>query len=95
MKSFFSNPVNIIFNGILIALLLHLTFAEKGLVKRIKLEIESKKLKKKIETIEKENDSLKQKIYKLEINPKEIERIAREKYGMAKEGEEVYIIKEK
>ncbi len=95
MKKFFSNPVNIILNGILIALLLYLIFAEKGLVKRARLELESKKLKKKIEAIEKENDSLKQKIHKLETDPKEIERIAREKYGMTKEGEEVYIIKEK
>ncbi|WP_176696934.1 septum formation initiator family protein [Candidatus Kryptonium thompsonii] len=45
--------------------------------------------------MERENASLKQKIHKLETDPKEIERIAREKYGMAREGEEVYNIKEK
>ncbi|MFN3135333.1 MAG: FtsB family cell division protein [Candidatus Kryptonium sp.] len=95
MKKLFSNPINIIFVGTLIALLLYLIFAEKGLMKRARVEIELNRLKKKIEIMEKENASLKQKIHKLETNPEEIERIAREKYGMAKEGEEVYNIKEK
>ena len=95
MKKLYSNPVNIILGGILIALLLYLIFAEKGLMKRIRVEIELNKLKKKIEILERENASLKQKIHKLETDPKEIERIAREKYGMAREGEEVYNIKEK
>lgn len=95
MKKLFSNPINIILGGILIGLSLYLIFAEKGLMKRAKLEIELNRLKKKIEIMERENVSLKQKIHKLETDPKEIERIAREKYGMAKEGEEVYNIKEK
>lgn len=95
MKKLFSNPINIIFVGTLIALLIYLIFAEKGLMKRARVEIELNRLKKKIEIMEKENASLKQKIHKLETNPEEIERIAREKYGMAKEGEEVYNIKEK
>ncbi|CUS89391.1 hypothetical protein JGI7_01308 [Candidatus Kryptonium thompsonii] len=46
MKKLFSNPVNIILGGILIALLLYLIFAEKGLMKRIRVEIELNKLKK-------------------------------------------------
>ncbi|MCS7230085.1 MAG: septum formation initiator family protein [Candidatus Kryptonium sp.] len=95
MRKFLSNPVNLIFISIVIALLFYLVFAEKGLIKRVKLEIELKKLKKEIEKIENENASLREKIHKLETDPKEIERIAREKYGMAKEGEEVFIIKEK
>lgn len=95
MRKFLSNPVNLIFISIVIALLFYLVFAEKGLIKRVRLEIELKKLKKEIEKIENENASLREKIHKLETDPKEIERIAREKYGMAKEGEEVFIIKEK
>lgn len=95
MKKFISNPVNLILTGILLAILFSLLFAEKGLVKRVKIEIEIKKLKKAIEMLEKENAELRHKIYKLETNPMEIERIAREKYGMAREGEEVFDIKEK
>lgn len=95
MKKFFSNPTNLILTGIITALFIYLIFAEKGLIKRISLEIEKAKLKKEIELIEKENASLRQKIHELETNPKAIEKIAREKYGMAKEGEEVFIIKEK
>ncbi|WP_234696821.1 FtsB family cell division protein [Candidatus Kryptobacter tengchongensis] len=52
-------------------------------------------MKKEIEFIEKENASLRQKIHELETNPKAVEKIAREKYGMAKEGEEVFKIKVK
>lgn len=95
MKKFFSNPANLILGGILIALFIYLIFAEKGLLKRLNLEIEKAKLKKEIELIERENTSLRQKISELETNPKAIEKIAREKYGMAKEGEEVFNIKEK
>ncbi len=95
MKKFISNPTNLILTGILLAIFLYLLFAERGLVKRIKLEVEIKKVKKEISILEKENADLRQKIYELETNPKEIERIAREKYGMAREGEEVFDIKEK
>ncbi len=95
MKKFLSNPLNLIFGSILLGLLLYLVFAEKGLIKRIKLENELRKIKKEIEAIQNENALLREKIYKLETDPKQIEKIAREKYGMAKEGEEVFIIKEK
>ncbi len=95
MKKFISNPANLIGTGFLIAAFLYLLFAEKGLMRRIKLEIEIKKLKKEIEVLEKENAELRGKIYNLETNPKEIEKIAREKYGMVREGEEVFDIKEK
>ncbi len=95
MKKFISNPVNLILTGILLAIFLYLLFAERGLVKRMKLEVEIKNVKKEISILEKENADLRQKIYELETNPREIEKIAREKYGMAREGEEVFDIKEK
>lgn len=95
MKKFISNPANLIFSAILLALLLYFMFSEKGLIKRIRLEIEIAKLKKEIQRVENENASLRQKIHELETNPREVEKIAREKYGMAKEGEEVFNIKEK
>jgi len=95
MKKFISNPANLIFSAILLALLLYFMFSEKGLIKRARLEIEIAKLKKEIQRVENENASLRQKIHELETNPREVEKIAREKYGMAKEGEEVFNIKEK
>ncbi len=95
MKKFFLNPANLIPAGIIFALLLYFIFGSGGLIKRIKLEIEAKKLKNEIEKIEKENALLRRKIYELETNPEAIEKIAREKYGMAKEGEVVFNIKEK
>ncbi|MEN3039699.1 MAG: septum formation initiator family protein [Candidatus Kryptonium sp.] len=94
MKKFLSNPANLIFSGIIIALLFYLVFAEKGVINRIRLEIEVKKLKKEIQRIENENASLREKIHKLETDPKEVEKLP-EKNGMAKEGEVVFIVKEK
>ncbi len=95
MKRFLSNPVNLILGAIILALLLYLIFGEKGLIQRVKLEVELKKIKKEIETIQNENAILREKIHKLETDPTQVEKIAREKYGMAKEGEEIFIIKEK
>ncbi|MFW6276782.1 MAG: FtsB family cell division protein [Bacteroidota bacterium] len=40
------------------------------------------------------HDSLKQRIKMLQKDTSEIERVAREKYGMVKPGEKVYILKE-
>jgi cell division protein DivIC len=94
-RKFFSNPANLIFSAIILALVFYLLFAKKGLVQRIKLELESRKLKKEIELLQIQNEQLRKKIHELETNPKAVEKIAREKYGMVKEGEELFKIKEK
>ena len=52
-------------------------------------------LKAKTEQLENDTDQLKQKIENLSNDPVLLERIAREEYGMKKEGETIYKIKEK
>ncbi len=51
-------------------------------------------LKEKTEQLEANTEQLKQKIDNLSNDPELLERIAREEYGMKKEGEKIYKIKE-
>lgn len=61
---------------------------------RIELQQRQEELKAKKEKLKKETLILKQNIEELQENPLLFERIAREEYGMKKEGETVYKIKE-
>lgn len=61
---------------------------------RVELNQRKAELKAKKEQLKEETLILKQKINALETDPKLLERIAREEYGMKKEGETVYKIKE-
>jgi len=79
---------NYFFLLLFIAGLIFLFFNEQGVIKYLKLKSEVKDINTQMEKVEKENkqlkdegDSLKQKI------PAKIERTAREKYNMIREGE--------
>lgn len=61
---------------------------------RVELMQRKSELKAKTEKLEAETKILKQKIEDLKNDPALLERIAREEYGMKKEGETVYKIKE-
>ncbi len=61
---------------------------------RVELNQRKAELKTKKKQLKEETLILKQKINTLENDPKLLERIAREEYGMKKEGETVYKIKE-
>lgn len=84
---------------ILIAVVLLFTFyfifSDYGLIKRFSLEMDLKSKNKELETCKTTKDSLNKIIYKLQTDSLEIERIAREKYGMTKDNEEVYYIETK
>ena len=62
---------------------------------RYELRQRKGELKAKTEQLDRETAELKEKIEHLENDPVLLERIAREEYGMKKEGETVYKIKEK
>ena len=85
-------------NKILITLgilyLIYIIFvADYGYLKRIELEKQSQELEIQIQAQKKIEDSIKISIQKLTNDTNEIEKIAREKYGMTKPNEEVYHIK--
>ncbi len=73
----------------LLALLFFLSLGSRGFVQQIKIRRQEVRLKKEIAALKKQIETLEAKKKKLS-DPEEIERIAREEYGMARENEKVY-----
>jgi len=67
-------------------------FSNNGLLLRFKLEKEKKEIEKQIEIENKKKDSLKNKIKDIQTSDWELEKIAREKYGMTRDRETIYRI---
>ncbi len=86
------NKILVLFILFLVFLLSMFVFSNNGLLKRMKLENEKKELEKTISIEQKKSDSLEKKIKEIQTSDRELERIAREKYGMTKEGEKIYRI---
>jgi cell division protein FtsB len=70
-------------------------FSSHGILTRLSLEMENSKVLDNITLELKLQDSLNKKINLLKNDVTEIERIAREHYGMVKQGEKIYFVKEK
>ncbi|MFH1050826.1 MAG: septum formation initiator family protein [bacterium] len=68
-------------------------FSPYGIIKSIKLANQRADSYNELLQMKKTNDSLREKIIEIRTDTVEIERIAREKYGMIKRGEKVYIRK--
>lgn len=67
-------------------------FSDRGLIKRMALISHRNELQTKIKDEMKVHDSLVKSIDNLQYDTVEIERIARENYGMIKPGEKIYSI---
>jgi cell division protein FtsB len=86
----------IIISLIAVIAILFILFSDRGLLKRISLNGQKSELQNKISRELEIHDSLTNSIDKLQYDTVEIERIAREYYGMIKPGEKIYsIIEEK
>ena len=72
-----------------LALLLFLTFSKRGFLQQLRLKYRKQKLVKEIEMLQEDNKLLTAEKDTLN-DPHVIERIARERYGMAKKDEKVY-----
>ena len=69
-------------------------FSNYGVIKRVSLELNKTDLIESISQKELIKDSLKTRVEQLKTDDTEIERIARQKYGMVKPNEEVYFKKQ-
>ena len=69
---------------------MYVLFNNKGIIQRVKLERERKEMIQKIQQAEKEQKQLQEQSKALEGDKKAVEKVAREKYGMVREGEKVY-----
>jgi cell division protein FtsB len=86
----------LIIGGALSATLLgFVLFTNHGLLKRLQLEMRQQSIDREIERQRLVTDSLLRHIRILETDTLEIERLARQNYGMVKPGEVVYFIEEK
>lgn len=89
----FKNPRRMLTLLFGVALILYVLLDNKGIVKRVALEVQRKEMKEKVEVAKEETKRLQAQIKALEGDKKTIEKIARERYGMARQGETVYRVK--
>lgn len=68
----------------------YVVFGNRGIVQRIRLQQQKAELEVKIREAEEETKSLQSQSKALDGDKKAIEKVAREKYGMVREGEKVY-----
>ena len=70
-----------------------LFFANNGIIARVKLEQRRTEMIEKVLQSEEETKQLQAQVKALEGDKKTIEKVAREKYGMMRDGEKVYRVK--
>ncbi len=78
---------------IVIPVLSFVTFSNRGILKRMSLESEKQVMQEKVKQALEEQKQLQEQSKALDKDPKAIEKVAREKYGMIREGETVYKVK--
>jgi cell division protein FtsB len=71
----------------------YVLLGDHGIIQRIRLEHEKSGLETRIKAAEEENLKLQAEIKALEHDMEAVEKVAREKYWMAREGETVYRVK--
>jgi cell division protein FtsB len=75
---------------VLLVIAFYAVFGKKGILQRVELEMENKELRRKLTEEQEKTIILQKEIDELKSSDKKIEKVAREKYGMLKEGEEIY-----
>lgn len=86
--------LSIIFIAVmLIVLLFLLFFSSNGLLDTYRLSNDYEKISALVDKLKAENDSLKNEIKLLKSDKNKIEQVARERYGLIKPGEEIYLIR--
>ena len=93
ISKFNNNRRRISIFAFFLLLIIFFCFSDYGFIKRIELERQSNQLTEEIIQLEQITDSINLIIEKLKFNDYEIERIAREDYGLLMQNEEIYIIK--
>ena len=64
-------------------------FGNKGILQRYRLESERKELEKQLDEEYKKAETLRKEIEELRTSDEKIDKVAREKYGMTKDGETI------
>jgi cell division protein FtsB len=77
---------------IIVSLIVYAVLADKGLMTRLKFQNDKARLEKQLIEEKKKQDTLRKEVDSLNSSDEKIERVAREKYGMTREGEVIYKI---
>jgi cell division protein FtsB len=94
-KKLFKNK-RLLFGLILgIPLLFFIIFGNRGIVQRVRLQSQKTELEAKILQAEEETKKLQAESKALDGDKRTIEKVAREKYGMVRDGETVYKVNKK
>jgi len=80
----------VLFLLVLFVIVIYAVFGKKGILQRVELEMENEELRTKLKEEQEKTIMLQKQIDELKSSDKELEKVAREKYGMLKEGEEIY-----
>ena len=78
---------------IAVPVLSFMLFSKRGIIERISLSIEKNNKTRSLQHEEQKRDNLQKKLQELDSNPKAIEKVAREKYNLIREGETLYRVK--
>jgi cell division protein FtsB len=78
---------------IVVPVISFVTFSNKGILKRSTLEADKSAMQLKVQEANREQARLQELSKSLDKDPKAIEKVAREKYGMVRDGETVYKVK--
>ncbi len=80
----------VLFSVINVALTVHLFFGEMGVLPWLKAQDAAERMREEAALLNAENEHLRGEITSLRDDPFYIERLARERLGMVREGEQVY-----
>lgn len=80
--------------GIVCVLLVFVLFGNRGVLQRINLEAEKKRIIERLQDAEQETIHLREQLRRVANDDSFIEKIARERYGMIRSGETIYRIAE-
>ena len=76
---------------VLALMLSFLVFGEWGLVHYWRLSEERRSLEERSQALQRDNELLREKIYRLRKDDRYLEKVAREQLGLAKDGEIIYL----
>ena len=83
--------VNYGLGAVLSLTLFFLVFGEWGLVHYRRLVEERRLLEERSQALQRENELLRDKIYRIRKDDRYLEKLAREEFGLAREGETIYL----
>ena len=92
-KSIIKNKNVLLSVVILVPIASFVTFSNRGILKRMSLESEKAEIQAQLHHAQEEHQRLLEQSTALEKDNKAIEKVAREKYGMIRDGETVYKVK--